>query len=716
MSFQRLCSVLILGASLVAACSGDEPASVSEPDAHPQQASAKLVVREAQQQSPAQASTRKEKVDRAAESRAEPVGEEMPEQNAPPASSVVEEAAQEAEQAPRKASPALDQSEVENAESEPEEPPRSLTNVPATAVGDAEVRTRPGLAWQVVDRLELGAPVTALHQAGGWVRVRYGDGLAGWIRSTALDLGDIEESQILERAAPPLIAEWRGEEYGVMGQSADGAEFRLLQIEDETSRIIGAPINEVRLIDTDITLDDLPILIGDETVVFPGDDFRVGQGKILPRANEWMWLPWGWLLAHNDTHIWQWRPETDELEMIPRPPGYAKLSPDGRYLAIENLCSIPIDECGHEPYVIILPLDGSPPVSAVPELHHLGLDTDSVSRSVWLLGIQWSSDSKAVGVSVDVASAQGGGESTLVVHLDGRLVLFDETGSRVLKGLRCGFGSGFPGDSNHPWEMRGDVIGVYGSCRDEDGGRESGFITFSFDGEFLGVRDSSDWWISDRGAELIRAAEGGDRLSDYLQINWSDADRYALVVDLVFANAWIYDASLQLLHEVQFEADTLQPSRLWLAPELGSDARRFLLRADWHNNHVVAVTTERFVIRAAWLIDTTVNTGAVLDLGGLSFHNLSPRPERDWSQSGSTYYIFSEPSVRADGLSAGAGRIPNLLLFERSGDLKGAVNVASTCGDSIVSSWLRDRAEWSPDGELLAIGGIVRDGQRSCPD
>ena len=698
-----LSCVLALVVILVAC--GDEPAGQARPVLEPS-------VQQQGQEAVAQDAVRPGDVDEAAKPQAEPVAE----------AEAAVETSQEAEAVELEGQSApADQAELENVDSEDpepeqEEPALRLTDVAATVVLDADVRIRPELAWRVSDRLESGAAVAALHQAGGWVRIRYGDGLEGWIRVPALDLGDVEEDQILEQAATPLIAEWRGAEYGVMGQSADGAEVRLLQVVDERPMVIGAPIDEVRLIDADVTLEDLPILVADETVVFPGDDFRVGQGKILPRANEWMWLPWGWLLAHNDTHIWQWRPETDELEMFERPQGYAKLSPDGRYLAIENLCAIPVDDCDGEPYAIILPLDGSAPVSAIAELHRLGLDRDTTIRSVWMLGMQWAADSRAVGIFVDVWAEQGGGESILVMHLDGRLVLFDQSGDRLIGELKCGITPPFPGGSNNPWWIDGNTIIADGGCIDKGGERESGDLVFTFGGEFLGVRDASDWWIPDRGAELIRSAEGGDRLSDYLQISWSDADQNALVVDLVFAKAWIYDASLHLLREVQIEGDTLHPSGPWLAPEQESDARQFLLRANWHNSHVVAVITQPYVIRAAWLIDAAAGTGAVLDLGGLSFYNLSPRPVRDWNQSGSVYYIFSKPSIRADGLSVGAGRIPNLLLFERSGDLRGSVNVASTCRDSVVSFYLRDRAEWSPDGELFAIGGIVQDGQRSCPD
>ena len=323
-------------AVVVAACGGDEPVSVSEPQTQTQRASEPVAQQEAPGQSAAQASRRPVDVDRAAESEAEPAAADEPEDAPPAEASSAEETAQVSEQPSPEAAPARTDDQAEEARPEPRQHPLDRTDVPAAVVQDADVRMRPGLAWPVMDRLESGASVAVLQHADGWYRIRFGGDLEGWIRTTMLDLGRVGQRQVLEKPAPPLIAEWRGEEHGVMGLSADGAEVRLLKIEDETSIIIGAPIDEVNLPAGDVTLQDLPILIGDETVIFPGDDFRVGQGKILPRANEWMWLPWGWLLAHNDTHIWQWRPETDELEFIARPPGIAWLSADGERLGIAS--------------------------------------------------------------------------------------------------------------------------------------------------------------------------------------------------------------------------------------------------------------------------------------------------------------------------------------------------------------------------------------------
>ncbi len=119
------------------------------------------------------------------------------------------------------------QSEPIESQEESEAPPTNLTDVPATVIRDADVRVRPGLPWPVIHRLSAGEEVMVLNAASGRFRISFGDDREGWIRALALNLGEIETWRILKEPAPAIVAEWQGEQYGVMGQSADGAEVRL---------------------------------------------------------------------------------------------------------------------------------------------------------------------------------------------------------------------------------------------------------------------------------------------------------------------------------------------------------------------------------------------------------------------------------------------------------------------------------------------------------
>ena len=219
-------------------------------------------------------------------SRRQPAAQRTPDQ-----SSQEDGSAQVAATAPAEEEPAADEPASDRRVRRVGTPPgpAELTDVPGTIRKDADVRGRPGLAWPVVGQLSEGASVSVLDRAGSWFRVRDRDGRTGWVRDHALDFGDGDGSDIRLRHAPAIVAEWRGERFGVMGQSADQTRVALVTWDQEAGEIIKAPIGEVTLIDADISLSELPMLIGDETVVYPGGDFRAEQGRLLPEANEWMW-------------------------------------------------------------------------------------------------------------------------------------------------------------------------------------------------------------------------------------------------------------------------------------------------------------------------------------------------------------------------------------------------------------------------------------------
>ncbi len=131
--------------------------------------------------------------------------------------------------------------------------------------------------------------VMVLHQPGGMFRISYGDDQQRWIRRTALDLGEGQRSQVLYQRPSPLVAEWHGEQYGVLGQSADGTEVRLLKLDEELAEILSARLDEVRLIEADFAPQHLPILIGDANGIFrrlepAADSEEISQQYEVPRA------------------------------------------------------------------------------------------------------------------------------------------------------------------------------------------------------------------------------------------------------------------------------------------------------------------------------------------------------------------------------------------------------------------------------------------------
>ena len=690
-----------VAALVIAACSRNESAPVSEPQP---QVSESAPQKDAHRQPATQTAPRTEDAEPTAAPGEEEASEEGREDSP-------QQHAQESESRPTEAA-----SQSSTPENEEEEPAKDLTDVSGVVLADADVRVRPGLAWPMVDRVSAGEPVLVLHAGGGWYRTTYGDGLAGWIRSTAVDLGEIDEWSVLRQAAPPILAVWRGVEYSVMGQSADGAEVRLMAVDDELSEILGAPMDEVTLLADDVTLEDLPILIGDETVVFPGDDFRAGQGRILPKANEWMWLPWGWLLAHNDEYIWQWRPETDELEFIRRPLGLAKFSPDGGYLAIDHLCSPADGECKGGHFAIILPLDGSESVSALAQAHKYGLAAESVWNSGWFLAPDWAPNSQAVEFSVHVPVGEYVVPASIVFHVDGRVAVFDMFGSRVLGDRDCYVERPYPGGYGNPWEIRADnAMTARGGCTDEDGESRLGALVFSLDGEFLGV-DDSNWWRGwDYGADLIRSTTDGDVLSEELYTLWSPTEQHAIVIDLVAANAWIYHAAQHELEMVEAEANDIAQTGLSTVLERHQgDVSNLNAYTAWHQAQVGVVIKRGWLVDAVMLVNTRSGVGKQVDIGGRAW--VRSANSHGWNPDGTAYHFASSSFDLADGLAIREWNSSHLVVVDRDGEHLGLVNIANTCQFS-ASEWeLRHSAEWSPDGAWFAIGGLEHYGLFACPD
>ncbi len=658
---------VLLAAVCVAAC-GDELPMAAEPAGDPAQV---VEAEPAEQRSAAQSETRP---------RSEAVATEVQSETQEPQSDPAPmEPAEESDAV------AVDEDDSDNVE---DPAPSELTEVAAVVVvEDTEMRVRPGLAWGVNRRLAAGDEVLVLSRIRGWLQIRV-DVCDGWVRSDVLDLGEVDESEILVQAAAPIVAKWQGIEYGVMGQSVDGAEVRLLRTDDEESVIISAPKGEVTLLADDITVDDLPVLIGDETVVFPGDDFRAGQGKILPRADEWMWLPWGWLLAHNEEFIWQWRPETDELEFIRRPSGFAKLSPDGSHIAIANLCSDPTDECSHDRYLTLLPLDGSAPLSLGALLRRAGWSPKLSWSGHWSYDLLWAAHGKAVRMSVTWTEGDAHTVMSLVVHLDGRLVRFDESGSLVLGERNCRLRVVFPGAYPDLWNLYpDDTMKASADCLRQGGEWETGTLVYSLAGEFLRF----DVFNAEEGVGRSRypASPKHDVLGSDVEAIWSRSQRHALVISYEHQSLWLFDADETRFREIEIDQEAYPEGAAW-----GRGGGLLSWYAAWHGDEKLAVMWDRgSVSSGGYVIDAADGAVTTLELWSHGLWSSAAIPE--WSPEGTVLKIRSQrnpiegasPPAPIDGL-VNRGVHTSLTVF---------VGDDREPGQFILSEVQHPREAWSPD-------------------
>ena len=616
--------------------------------------------------------------------------------------------AQSVEEAEQVGQPARDEADaVEESVSTkvPASTPDGLTNVPGVVAAQAEVRVRPGLPWPVVDRLFAGESVLVLNRASGWFRVRSGDASNGWIHSSAVDLGRVKELDIREEPAPPITAEWQGVEYGVIGQSADAAEVRML---GESEEIVSAPKSEVTLLASEITLDDLPVLVGDETVVFPGDDFRARQGKILPKANEWMWLPSGWLLAHNEEYIWHWRPETDELEFIRRPPGYASFSPGGESVAILT--------CGGEdscyPYldVTILPLDGTPMVRLMDHAEvnqRLGaLKAISILWcNDWMChDFFWTSDGRGLLIPLVPESATSASAAALL-HADKQIAVFDPWSPPPALPEGC---SPAPSPSGVGWRLGSDDgVTFTVTCVDDAEGQSWRAATYDASGQSITVRalDSSDQQVPD---VTYPYADVVDQLGDGAYVLRGRTDQRSIVIDPAARQLFTYDQIENHLRPINHDPSVI-PDWLWELLERGPQIDYQRWDVYWSNNNQVAVfwRTGITYVAAAFLIDLSTVAAVPLAIGAV--RTWPCYPTGGWSPDGTMFQIefgaFSSyeqlEELWIDGTAAPGSEIAQRQIVSSEGEPLGVMRALA----HLRFAEPAHIAGWSPDGDWLAIGG-----------
>ena len=444
----------------------------------------------------------------------------------------------------------------------PEAPALESGQVAAVISRETDVYLRPALGWPVVDQLEVGEAVVAQNGVLPWVRIQYREGRLGWVHQHVLEFSDDYMFPLLEirdQAAPTLFANWHGRRFDVLGRSADGRYAVLTGPALEQDDLTLARIDEVVLLDVGFSARQLPLVIGSETVAFPADRVTAGHGRTLPQANQWMWLPWGWLLAHNDDHIWLWRPETDTVEFTPRAPGPAMLSPDGQFIAIFRCNEAPIG-CLRAQDVTILPLDGSTSLSVAGMLRRTGRELEFAAVTSWfdrsadqsfpLMPLQWTADSQAVLVSVDLGYHL---PHAMLATVDGAVTLFDPRSLNRLPNQDCAFldDRSRRRPTEHTkvhWHPRHDgTVGLSGWCR----GDGDVIAVFDVNGELQHVEPADYFGWTVRGTERLRSAEGAEQFGDSVDAHWSPSGRFAVVDSDSTTTLWLYDSIVHRLSPVE---------------------------------------------------------------------------------------------------------------------------------------------------------------------
>jgi len=578
-------------------------------------------------------------------------------------------------------------------------------------VVDIDVRIRPSERSPATGRLRAGHVVTVLRRSSGWTLIRYCRDRRGWVASQWLDHDGVQASHTeheTQQRAPQLVAQYRGEQYGVMGQSADGAAVRLLPPDDPSAEMVKAPIDGVALVAADLAPEDLPILIADETVVFPGGDFRAGQGRVLPPADEWMWLPWGWLLGHNDEHVWQWRPPTDELQLTPRPPGRAFLSLDGQHLAVARCAPESLD-CYWMEDLTVVPLDGSPQISIRAVLKRLQPEPELPEHfytpdrwESWRSSIAWSPDGSALLVVLaPFYTYHDSRPIPLLLRTDGRATLLPKLNPRENS-------DPWPIDCNprgdgwwSVWSWPEDQTARYRvGCWTERGDVEDFALLFDSGGAFVRAERVSGWDQREQAdAETVRSAAGGEALGEDFEVHWSSTRRHAVVAAKTASALWLYRASERELQPVNLPVGHLVELEDAGAHGFTSWA------AHWHADSAVLVhqLVGYGYARAAVLVDVASAIARPFALAEAASWSCLPRG--GWSPDGELVGAILGAGW-PDGLASRAGGYSQIILRDASGQLAGAMLATGRHRPSkFYRGWLPD-AQWSADGKWFAVGGI----------
>ena len=413
-----------------------------------------------------------------------------------------------------------------------------------------------------------------------------------------------------------------------------------------------------------------------------------------------MWLPWGWLLAHNDEFIWQWRPETDQLEFIRRPTGPAKLSPTGQHLAI---LSAPDERYGNIfSEIIVMPLNGDPAISLRQQMRR-AIETGTIDPTYATFpliagsarGLKWSAKGETIAVRMYPGTWETYIYPALLMDTSGSVMILQGLPDGIPHGRDCYLGS-LGGNTSllDWWWLREDsTFAIYGLCaNDSDDEREEVDIVFGLDGVFLRVEPFS--WSEDdsAGVALVRTAHGGDQLADRVLIEWSPTRRYALVIDR--DESWIgsYDQGEHRLREFRFDLSQLQSSAgresefEHALRSFGSDLHWDIY---WYDDRTTAAIAQR---------NETIVGGFVLDLvEGIAFA-LELGPPEYWPCQWTGSWRPDEPYFQ---LTVGR-RGFHLLTFGPDGQITGVVRIT---GDPDWAAAPSHRAAWSPNGEWFAIGG-----------
>ena len=589
--------------------------------------------------------------------------------------------------------------------------------LPRVAVRErAVVRLRPELDWPEVaavaaGRLLLATAMTAVRS--GWLRVTLGDGVEGWVDSADVEVSAALAARLPIEWAEPITARgsslgvefyaWPSESgagsgveyrivgpWGVAGRSIDG-EWVALQVPGLLPQVVWLQASEIELEASDLSVADLPVFLGRETLVLPVGDRDGREARAIRPAVNWAWGDGGAVLGWYGDELWTYGPDSAELETRAAAATRGLPSPDGRWLAVAG-CVRP-DSC--QPTtdlrfattsadVTFVSLTGGRDIVFFDVHGRIGTQREGEVMYGWGWPGRWSPDGQVLLVPSFHRSGLSGGDWTALTVEGGEYPV-------DLSWLEPLVGEETYACDRYAWSAGRDRTLVFqGMC---DGLAH----VFDLSGRLLRSEPRSDWHPNG-------AAVGLSEITSNLWVEWSPDRSLAAVTSRHERSAWLYRASTQ-----QSERLDLPLSHEWSrwAPAWSPDGERLLLIDQ------VRTGCGEASYEAVWLVEP--ESGAARRVGsGWPAARVCGTGIK-WSTDSEWWWMETHGAARSsgeraggggasygiDGLAAPNGYAAQLRIYDRQGSPAHVFRTELERWDAPGTH----RASWSSDGRWLVIGG-----------
>ena len=586
--------------------------------------------------------------------------------------------------------------------------------VPVVAREAVVVRVRPALDWPAVAEVEAGRRLLATATTAGrgsWLRVALGDGAEGWVDRADVDVPAALAARLPTAWAPPItvLGSYWGVEFhvwpsgpgvgyrivggpwAVAGRSIDG-EWVAVQVPGLAPQVVWLRARGVELDAPDLSVADLPVFLGRETLVLPVGDPDGREARTIRPAVHWVWAAGDEVLGWYGEELWTYNPDSAELETRTAAATRGLPSPDGRWLAVAG-CVRP-DSCRpttdlrfatSTADVTFVSLSGARDIVFFDVFGRIGTQREGEVMHGWGRPGRWSPDGQVLLVPSFHRSGLSGGEWTALTVEGGEYPV-------DLSWLDPLVGETAYACDRYAWSAGRDRTLVFkGMC---DGMAH----VFDLSGELLRSEPRDDWHRNG-------AAVGLSEVTSSLWVDWSpDRSMAAAAASDDERAVWLYRASTQ-----RSERLDLPLSHEWSrwASSWSPDGESLLL-IDQVRTGCGAASYE-----AIWLVEPDSGMARQVGSGWPAARVCGTGVK--WSADGEWWWLETHGSSRVygagpggggashaqDGLAAPNGYAARLRIYDRWGS---PAQVFRTELERWEAAGMH-RASWSSDGRWLVIGG-----------